>query len=175
MSRPATANTKAKAPARTLKAIRKEAPRQDRDTEALALPPAKRAWKSPYVRPLKAVPFREAYARLAEIAADFGADATAVADYILWNAVSRWYGRMNDTWGHPKASMLGSDAGSRLRGVPPRAAEVATSQGISLEEFRRQASLVRAKFDEADCPGIFYSLKTTLPWMRESIANRHAL
>jgi hypothetical protein len=165
------AGVKRKAPRlRTLKQLRADAPPQDRDLPALALPPAPMR-EPPTYEPLDTIPLAIAYDALALIAVDFEADAGAVADLLLWNSVSRWWAQTYHKWGHPEASMLSAEAGYRLQGQPSRFPDLLPDD-TERAAYLHKAALARAEWDALDCPGLLDDLEPTLTWVRQTIQKR---
>jgi hypothetical protein len=167
------AGVKRKAPrVRTLKQLRADAPPQDRHLPALALPPAPKP-QPPAHEPLDTIPLAIAYDALALIAMEFEADAIAVADFLLWSSVSRWYAQTYHKWGHHEASMLSAEAGYRIQCEPSRLLDLLPDDA-ERAAYLHKAALVRAEWDALDCPGLLDDLEPTLTWVRQTIQKRNA-
>lgn len=156
---------------RTLKAIRADAPRQDQALPALAAAPPPPT-EPPALKPLNTVPWAIAQSTLDHVAAEFGDDAKAVADMILWDSISHWWGREHRQWGHQQASMNSAEAGYRLKGQPSRLDDAVPAEARAA--YHIEAAKVRAAWEAADCPGLLDNLEPTLAWVRLTIQKRNA-
>lgn len=139
---------------------------------ALALPPAPKL-EPPHYPPMDTIPLAIAYDALALIAVEFGVDASAVADLLLWNSVSRWWAQTYHKWGHHEASMLSAEAGYRIQCEPSRLLDLLPDDAERAAYLHR-AAIVRAEWDALDCPGLLNDLEPTLTWVRQTIQKRNA-
>ena len=147
-----------------LRALRRLSPREDRDTEALrptaeiAPAPCLTKDKAPLTLALPQLG-SEALEDLMRDLGDYGADAVLMA---VWSAASIWFGRHKNTWGHPQASVMHSDAANRIKGEP----ELLTSYPDDRQaEYHREARLALTAWEAAGSPGLLEKIEVTREWV----------
>jgi hypothetical protein len=148
----------------SLRVLRKLAFGEDRDTEALrptaevAPAPCLTRDKSPLTLALPQVGSK-ALEDLTRDLGDHGADAALIA---VWSAASNWFGRHTNTWGHPQASVMHSDAANRIKGKP----ELLTSYPDDRQaEYHREALLALTAWEAAGSPGLLEKIQATREWV----------